>query len=263
MKKLILSFLFLLPLILFAQTGVGAKVQFCETYEAETGETSGYYDSWDIKPAGGYIYIVYTQDALIKEPLLLEIQKKEDGVFTFFASRNFLNDVTSKKRYAMYDLEFKEAGTYKVIVKTKNGKFLAEATTKINVVSDEDKPASTITSDYYEDSKIQFGTSVGDNAEIKGESSSFYLKNGEVSVAILITNGKVFKTEKIKLSVYKKITKNGKEDTKLVQTIPVTGIGEDWDWVYATIDFTEKGEYIVDVWNENELFINTGYVTIK
>ncbi|MBP6661000.1 MAG: hypothetical protein KA174_09965, partial [Chitinophagales bacterium] len=138
-----------------------------------------------------------------------------------------------------------------------------EATTKINVVSDEDKPASTITSDYYEDSKIQFGTSVGDNAEIKGESSSFYLKNGEVSVATLITNGKVFKTEKIKLSVYKKITKNGKEDTKLVQTIPVTGIGEDWDWVYATIDFTEKGEYIVDVWNENELFINTGYVTIK
>lgn len=44
MKKLILSFRFLIAFNTFCQTGVGGKVQFCESYEAETGETSGYYE---------------------------------------------------------------------------------------------------------------------------------------------------------------------------------------------------------------------------
>lgn len=281
MKKLLLSIAILLPIFLFAQNGT---VQFSEKYDSETGENSGHYTSWDIQPTGGFIYIVYSQDVAIREPLVLEVEYKKyaDDDFTQLKVHNFLNDVTAKKKYAMYDLEFNKAGTFKVIVKTKNGKFLAQATTKINVVDDtkssddntsEYNAQETIntmfgsndklTSDYYENSVIKFGTSVGDNATIYGEATEFKYKSGKTPVVISITNGKVFKCEEIKLSVYKKTKINGKEDTKLVQTIPVTGIGDDWDWVYATIDFTEKGDYIIDVWNENDVFINTGYVTIK
>lgn len=262
MKKLLLFIAFLLPIFLFAQNGT---VQFSEKYDSETGENSGHYTSWDIQPTGGFIYIVYSQDIAIREPLVLEVEYKEyaDDDFTQLEVHNFLNDVTSKKKYAMYDLEFNKAGTFKVIVKTKNGKFLAQATTKINVVDDSKSSNEELTSDYYENSVIKFGTSAGENATIYGEATEFKYKSGKTPVVISITNGKVFKCEEIKLSVYKKTKINGKEDTKLVQTIPVTGIGADWDWVYATIDFTERGDYIIDVWNENDVFINTGYVTIK
>lgn len=263
MKKLLLACAFLLPIVLFAQTNM--KVQFCEKYDAVTGETSGYYNSWDINPTGGFIYVVYSQNEPIKEPLVLEIERKEDGEYTFFASRNFLNDISARKTYAMFDMEFKKEGTYKVTVKTKNGKYLAETTTKISVVDPSDKTttADGITSDYYEDSKVKFGTNIDDNAKITGEGTEFKLKNGVADIQIMILNGKVFKSEKVKLSVYKKIMKNGKEETNLVQTIPVTGIAEDWDWIKTNIVFKEKGDYIVDVWNENEVFINTGVLTIK
>lgn len=92
MKKLLLSIAFLLPFALIAQT-----VKLCEKYDAATGETSGYYETWDIKPNGGYIYIVYTQSTAIKEPLAVEIQKKEDGEYKTYELHNFLNDVSSGK----------------------------------------------------------------------------------------------------------------------------------------------------------------------
>lgn len=63
--------------------------------------------------------------------------------------------------------------------------------------------------------------------------------------------------------MYKKLGTDNVDNTKLMEDIPVTGIDNDWDWFDTYIEFKEKGNYIIDVWNKDEVFINTGYLKIK
>lgn len=69
----------------------------------------------------------------------------------------------------MYDMKFTEEGSYTIIIKTKNGKFLASATTKINVTDDSNDDDDKVDSDYYKESTVKFGTDVSSSAKLQAK----------------------------------------------------------------------------------------------
>lgn len=242
------------------------KIEQAETFDDKTGATTGIFDRWDIKKEdGSYVYIVYKQDKPIKEPLKLVIEKKDENqnIFKKYDTKFFENDVTSNNKFAMYDLLFIEEGKYKLTVFTKNGKFLAEQ--ESNIAYEKEKSTtstnSDITSDYYKDSDIKIN-----NKSILSKSNSavFYLNNDKIELTLKVTNDKAFKTTEVYVSVYKKKYKNGKEDGEdFIDKFTFNSIDLTWDWISLPIEFKEKGDYILDVFTKDDVFINTGFLTIK
>ncbi|MEZ5055086.1 MAG: hypothetical protein R2807_10065 [Chitinophagales bacterium] len=248
-----------------AQNG---KVELCEKYDKLTGATSGIYQKWDInKKDGGYIYIVYNQDRTIKEKLMLYVDKLNDkGEYVAYDTQNFENDVNNGKKWAMYDYKFTEEGYYKIMVMGKSDNPLATVTTNIAYIK-EDKTTSS--SDdyeddedakdtyYYENSIIKFGTDVKDG-DIVGETETFKLKNGKVDIVTLLTQDDALKSKSLTVSIY-----GGTDYTDKIDEIKFSLSDLSWNWVKLPFTIKTKGKFVVDIYNEHDTFINSGYFTVE
>lgn len=266
MKNLFLIILLcILPWMVNAQTAYSDytnKVVTCETYDNYTGDPSGVAKSWTVSSTGSNVYVIYTSSNTIKEALSLDVKKRNaySGKYEYYGSYYMSYDKNDQKKWAMYDLKFKEAGDYSLEVKNSKGKTLAENSTNITVDDEKMKKNEDSYSDsqdddevdtyYYENSKIQFGKDVN-NGDIVDESSSFYLRGGKVSVAVLLTQDDAFKTDLIYVDLYD-ATSN-----KKIDSYTFDGIGKDWNWIKVQLDFTKRGKYFIDVYNSKDTFINT------
>ncbi|MBK8951456.1 MAG: hypothetical protein IPM85_03030 [Chitinophagaceae bacterium] len=74
----------LLLSILFASIGLYAqKLVACENYDS-AGKASGIYSAWDIKPAGSYIYLHYSQPQVLGPGAwILQIDRDSTGTGRF------------------------------------------------------------------------------------------------------------------------------------------------------------------------------------
>ncbi|MCB0508668.1 MAG: hypothetical protein R2739_00700 [Chitinophagales bacterium] len=259
-----ISLFFLLSLVFgFNAIAQTPKVELCESYNKETGKTSGLYKAWDIPKDGGYIYIVYNQDKTIKDKLTLDVQKKnKNGDFVSYDTKTFDNDAASSKKWAMYDYLFTEAGEYKISVRDNKNKILATTSTDIGFMkdktdSDDDSDDDAKDTYYYENTSITFGDDVK-NAEVIGERDTFKLKNGKVDLVALLYNDDALKCKSITVSIY-----NGKDYETLVDELTFTIESLDWNWVKLPISVKEKGNYVVDIYNNYDTFINSGYFTVE
>ncbi|MFN8295826.1 MAG: hypothetical protein U0T69_06490 [Chitinophagales bacterium] len=259
---LLLAF-FSLSMSTFAQNG---KVVLCEDYNKTTGIPTGINKNWDVeKEKGSYVYIIYSQDNIIKEKLSLYVDKKnEKGSYIAFDTQDFdYNPTTDKKKWAMYDYKFTESGDYRISVMGKADDALAIVYTNIGYMkdsgNDKDNSSDDDASDtyYYEDSKVTFGESA-ENGELKGEATEFRLINGKRDFVCMISQDKALKVKEIKVSIY-----SGDSYKDLVSEETYTVGGLDWDWIKVPISVTKPGKYVVDVYNEKDTFINSGYFEIK
>ena len=249
--------------ILFLGTVWMAKSQtvvLCDTYDTN-GKATGIYSSWDIDPGGGNVYIVYNQYSLIDNGtwyLYIDYDWHNDGEFGAYESIQLTPDVS--KTWLAYDYKFTEGGNYKVMI-MHNGVEAASTDVKINVTG---TPATSTTSAsdvidtyYYEDSEIVFCSSVDDVGNPVGVSGTFSLGSaGSVTVVVYLDGkGKPFKTTHIFADIYE-----GDEDD------PYDSFGfdvqADWDYVKFNNVFTKPGEYTIDLYNNDDIYINTGTVTI-
>ncbi|MGG9971974.1 hypothetical protein ACQ33O_09300 [Ferruginibacter sp. SUN002] len=258
MKKLILALsIILLNVSLgFAQN---EKVVLCTDYDKTTGQPIGINKDWDIKKTGSYVYIVYSQDRAINESLTLQVDKKNAaGNFVFYARESFYNNISDKKKWAMYDYKFTSDGDYRVSVLGKNNVTLAKTMANIAYMSDEgtSNPSAITNSDYYASSTVAFGESV-ENAKLVGEASTFKLVNGSKHLVCLITNDSAFKTKSVTLYVY---TGANYKEKAYQETFTVGDL--DWDWIKVPVDATKVGKYVVDIYNDKDTFINSGYFEI-
>lgn len=262
---ILFSFIFLLNLSSRAQTSVNGKVVLCDSYD-DYGAPTGIHSSWDIKSDGGYVYILYNQDRNISQELLLYVDKKNsNGSYVAYDTRYFKYDANNKKKFAVYDYKFTEAGDYKITVNT-GYDVLASTYTSVNVVSNDEnsenkKKASSKSNEfdtyYYEDSKITFGESIDANAVVSGEASSFQLRNGKRDIFCKIQQDKDLNITQLVVEVY------GGDDYKekiFSQTYSIPS--KTWNWVKVPLSFTKPGKYVVDMYNENDIYLNSGYVDI-
>lgn len=252
------SILLLLILTIGSLAIAQNSVVLCTSY-TEEGIADGIYDQWNIKPGGGYIYIMYKQEKTIKDALTLQI----DSLNT--ATGNYSNYATAEmaqpegKNWVIYDMLFTQPGKYSI--KVLNGKKeLAVTNAEVFLVDDSSNSVDTsdggIDTYYYENSEIVFATDVTENLEPIGQSTEFSMGNDTtVQVVVIITNDKRFATDMFYVDIYD-------SDENLYETFTIN-IDPEWDIVKFNQKFNKKGGFFVDIYNGNDIFINTGIVTIK
>ncbi|HMU98122.1 MAG TPA: hypothetical protein PLC61_00225 [Chitinophagales bacterium] len=265
MKNLIIALLLLISVAVNAQTIVG-----CENYDENTGKTTGEYSSWDISANGGYVYLHYSQPKKITKPLTLYVDKKNtSGNFVAYATEYFENDVKSGKNFAVYDFKFTEAGTYKIIALA-DGQELASKILTIQFKEGEE-PNSDSSNDensdeevdtyYYEESTVVIATDVDEDYNPIGEADEFYAKrDGTTPLKIVVSNPERFATELFYIDIYytdPETEKEVKETTLETEVNP--------DWIVSSTDYTfkKRGKYYIDVYNGNDVFINSASIEIK
>ena len=116
-----------------------------------------------------------------------------------------------------------------------------------------------VTSDYYSDSEVIFCEDVVDGEAVNA-SSSFTINSGGGYVQVQVVNGKSMKTEKLIVDVWKK-TSSGDYD-KFIETKNYT-IQYSWTAPFFKYTFYKAGKYKLSIYNEDQVFINSGYVTIN
>ena len=256
MKKLSLM---LITLLTLAISAVAQSVVLCEDYDKSTGEPTGIYKTWDIKSDGGYVYIAYKQPRkLASGTWYLYIDKDWDDNGKYSAYETIELDEETSKNWLVYDFKFTEKGKYKIDIMYNS---VSQATT-YGTIQFEDGASTTSSDDevdtyYYEDSEIIFCESVSTDGDPVSEATSFKAdRTGAREITIYLSNDKAFKTTKMYVDIYDSKTNEKIEDFSI-------DVEEDWDWVKFKQSFTKPGEYYVDIYNEDDVFINTATVTIS
>jgi hypothetical protein len=114
---------------------------------------------------------------------------------------------------------------------------------------------------YYSDSKIIFCEEVESNEPVN-ESTSFIIPSSGGSLTVQVNNGsKPLKTTQMIVDIYK-IPAGGNDYTEFVETKNYD-IKETWNKPYFEYTFSGVGEYKFYVYNADEVFINSGTVTMK
>jgi hypothetical protein len=108
---------------------------------------------------------------------------------------------------------------------------------------------------YYEYSEILFGTSVDNNGNIEGESTTFSLgSSGKVDLAVFVSNDGEFATNTLYIEIY-----DDEEEPFDDYSIEIQ---PEWDWVKFVHTFNKPGTYYFDIYNEEDTFVNSASVTI-
>jgi hypothetical protein len=116
-----------------------------------------------------------------------------------------------------------------------------------------------VNTDYYKNSEVIFCEEVSDGSPVNSSSSFTIGANGGY-VTVQVDNGKAMKTTQLIVDVWKK-SSTGDYD-KFVETKKYD-IKSTWDAPYFEYTFYKAGKYKLSIYNEDEVFINSGYVTIN
>lgn len=265
MKNLTLFLVAFLGLVLSVKAQ--GTVTLCEDYDKTDGTPSGIYKNWDIKSSGGFVYIVYRQDRIISDKLLLFVDKKNTaGQYIVYDTQDIdYNPKSKPQKWAMYDYEFKEAGEYEIsIVAVSTEKTLATTQTKISIINGSVSNADNNNSDdevdtyYYENSSVVFAKSIDSDANTNGESTTFRLENGKCDFYAKLQQDDDLLLTQLIVDVY-----GGDDYKELIDSQTYDIESKTWNWVKVPINLTKRGKYVVDMYTQDDVYINSGYVEVK
>ncbi len=241
------------------------KIELCSDYDKTTGEPIGIAVNWDVKDdgVGSNVYLIYKQDKKIKEGLTLYLDKKNaNGSYIANGTYSFDNNIKeNQKKWAMYDLNFREEGDYRLTVVGNSADALAVTYSNIKFMEDDiSKPAKkddVVETSYYENSKITFGESIS-NGTLVGESAVFRLSGSSKEIIANISQADDLKLTLIYVDIY-----TGTDYKEKISSLSYKVDDPTWNWISTPIKFYKKGKYVVDFYTQDEIFINSGYFEVK
>jgi hypothetical protein len=116
-----------------------------------------------------------------------------------------------------------------------------------------------VTTDYYKDSEVIFCEDVVDGSPVNAATIFNIGANGGY-VQVQVQNYAKIKTETLIVDVWKK-SSSGEYD-KFIETKKFT-VEPAWTAPYFKYTFYKAGKYKLAIYNEDEVFINSGYITIN
>jgi hypothetical protein len=258
MKAFLLSVLTGVALMVSADAQAQSKkLYFCSDYTA-TGEPVGVSSVWNISPSGGNVYMLYQNGGVnISTPAIyVYVDKLSGGSYKEYSTKSVVPD--KYKNWVIYDYTFTEAGDYKItfLDGSKNTLATEYCTIKFKSGTTAAK-TSGVTSDYYADSKVMFCENVTTDGDPITRSDVFNIGPNGGYVQVLVKNPKAMKTTEIIVDIWR-----GEGYAEFVETKRFT-IEDSWAWTNFEYIFYTTGNYKFSVYNKEETFINTGYVTIN
>lgn len=244
-------------LLLFSNVLLAQELYVCESY-TEDGTPVGPINSLEIKPYGTAIYVMLKNEKEIKDPILyLFVDKLVGGKFTPFDSKTL--SVKKTDTWTVTNFEFKEAGIYELYFLNSSQSRLA--TGKLEVYFTREDKKLTFPPSQNVIGGVQFTfCELVINGKPKNPLTSLSLSRSGGQAFIYLNNHVPFGIEKIKVQVWKRsIQKSNNEeliDSKKYKILP------EWSDTFFKYNFTNIGEYKIDIFDANDNFISSNIITV-
>lgn len=235
------------------------KFVLCTGYD-KNGVYEGAYEDWSIQKGGNFMYLFYSSGTPINDTLFVKIDKTFDRKDTnYYEYDHYYLVPSDSKQFAVNKYTFTKTGNYKISVYDRNDSLLITPYLT-NISIDEQAYNDMYFRDtwYYATSRINFfEKTIGDT--MIGRNTVFaYNPNG--TKVILYINQKEtipFKTRHLVSKVY-----TSDKCHELISTNTYY-VNENWHWTFISVYFSNKGKYIVELYNDDDVFINSGSLEIK
>ena len=254
MKTLIICCLTLFSTALSAQ-----EINFCLNYTV-LGEPIRVSNSWNINEDGGYLYVLYRQQTSItKNNYYVVISEERDGLFQEVDRQRIVPELG--KNWAAVYYKFLKPGDFKVSV-IENDQLHATEYLTILTQKVRKRGKRKIIKDprlLYTNTKVIACETVKDGRAIN-PSAVFRITEQPTEVTFLIMNDKAISLEKLNIDIYKKA---GPFDqySQFVESKRISLMHD--NTTYFNLQFLEPGDYKVYIYDQDQVWINSGYVTIN
>ena len=213
---------------------------------------------WEIEPWGKTLHIILDNEGTTIDGnvVYLFIDKYSDGKYQPFDSKS-INIQPNTKR-VNYDYKFSETGKYKLYYINISQQKLASVTVTISEKTRKIKAIKR--SNYYDNVSLVFcekvlvgGTPIGITKR-----ASLSENNGEIYIKI--SNFSPLKTEVILVDFWRKEYRSFEYDEYIESK--KYRVDPEWADTYFKYKFPKAGEYKIVIYNQAEVLIKTGYISV-
>lgn len=206
------------------------------------------------------MYLFYEASSPIYDTLYIKIQKdfsRKDSNYYQFDHYYLVPDIS--KKWAVNKYIFSKPGRYKISVYNRNGAEITEPLlTKIIYNENEYDDLMIKDTWFYNQSKITFyEKNIGDS--LIAENIIFNYQPSETKVILKIEqeNKKPLNSNNLFVKIY-----TDDENHKFISS-NAYNINENWWWTFIPIYIKNKGKYLVEVYTNNDIFIQSKKIEVK
>lgn len=111
---------------------------------------------------------------------------------------------------------------------------------------------------YYQSSFITVGTGVDEEGVLVGAGTEFKLKKENLELTIMLEQEEALLLSKIYYDVY-----SGKNSDVYEYGEEIDVADLQWNYIYFSIEVEKKGKYAVELYNQDDIYINTLQFEVK
>ena len=255
MNRIILICLIIASSGLFAQ-----EINFCLNYTV-LGEPLRVSNSWSIKEDGGYLYVLYKQpEAITRNLFSIVVSQAQDGVFREINRQRIVPEL-NKNWVAIY-YKFHQGGDFRISVLKNDAEV---ATNYLTILANKTKKGwkRKLNKDprlLYTNTKVIACETVRDGKAIN-PSAVFSITQDYSDVTFLIMNAKTIDAGKLNIDIYRRT--NALDQYSQFVESKILHLIYDNNSTYFNLQFIEPGDYKVYIYDQDQVWINSGYVTIN
>jgi len=209
---------------------------------------------------GSYAYVIVDNypNKFPVSKIKLTSYKKQNGEYVKLDAVNY--DINNQYTYTYIQYSFMTDGDYAFDVHDGNGKFINSGyvTVEYDDKNTSNTNTSSTTTSNYSKARSYVSIEVPVNGIAKESKSILISRNGSYAYIVVDNYPNNFNIDGIKLKAYKKVSGSYKSHENKEYDI-----NADSYYTYIKYSFYDPGDYAFDIYDENDVFIATSYVTVK
>lgn len=252
--------LFILLFFLLLTFSLSANNLFllCSDYDID-GNPINTYKNWVINKKGNFMYILFKSNENLKDKYYLRIEKMYNrNNNTFYLYDKFLLNTDSTKNWVANKYTFLKNGNYRFAIYKNNEAYPFDSLfTTLNYPTDVYTDDGYLDTWYYTNTSMLFCDSVYKD-ELIGVKDSFNLNlNKNINIYIGNEVGKNLRTDRMIGRLYSLIDNN-----KILYRTDIYYTKYTWQWSNLNLFIDKKGTYLIELYSEDDIFINSRKITI-
>lgn len=246
-------------ILLFSSKSEAQRIFFCEDF-SNSGDPVGAKLVWELESGGTELNILLENgEKYLPSPIIyLFFDKFENSNYYPYDSKAIKID--SPRKWIAVEYIFEEPGKYLVYFQDSKQNNIAQGYITINESARISVPKSFGISLYYENSRVNFCELVIAGKPMNIFQSVSLGANGK-QVYVYIKNDKPLNTSKILVNVWRKKNHTFEYD-EYVESKKYK-IESTWSDTFFKYYFTQEGEYKFSIYNEDEVLIASGFITVR
>lgn len=207
--------------------------------------------------SGSYLYVIIDNypSNFVSSQLKIKIYKTNSSL-QLVSFDDKVYDINTGYYYTYIKYTFYSAGTYTFDIFTNRDEFVGSG--NIVIKTSENSAGNTTAGDLYSKSRVYFSTDVPSYGVAKDVKNFTIPRGGGYVYAIVDNYPANFNITTLKLYVYKNV--NGTYERQDSKTYTING---NYYFTYFKWTFSDAGDYKFVVYDGNDKYVNTGYVTIN